>query len=237
MGAIPSFIYLLLALAAFAIAGGLIIWVSSYVKAKDERNPQKADKNPADADPSPTPAKPGDSGISEPTGEQELLCVSRTSKGGLAVSVQGQRYGHLREIKDPQVGRETVEALKAVLAFAEGWLPTARETTPRPAPRNSAVDEEAFLEQLRRSNLFSAGTPAPAAQPEPLIPVEQIDELVQKRLQEHPDLAEQGIHLTTEADGSVYIYVGQQTFDAVADIPDPKVRALIQNAIREWEGD
>jgi hypothetical protein len=230
MGAIPSFIYLLLALAAFAIAGGLIIWISSYIKAKDERNPQTADR-------SPTAAKPSDSGISEPTGEQELLCVSRTSKGGLAVSVQGQRYGHLREIRDPQVGRETVEALKAVLAFAEGWLPTARETTPRPAPRNSAVDEEAFLEQLRRSNLFSAGTPAPVSLPEPLIPVEQIDELVQKRLQEHPDLAGQGIRLTTEADGSLYIYVGQQTFDAVGDIPDPKIRALIQDAIREWEGD
>jgi hypothetical protein len=230
MGAIPSFIYLLLALAAFAIAGGLIIWVSSYIKAKDERNSQKADR-------SPTPAKPSNPGISEPKGEQELLCVSRTSKGGLAVSVQGQRYGHLREIKDPQVGRETVEALKAVLAFAEGWLPTARETPPQPAPRNAAVDEEAFLEQLRRSNLFSADTPAPVSQPEPLIPVEQIDELVQKRLQEHPDLTEQRVHLTTEADGNLYIYVGQQTFEAVGDIPDPNIRALIQDAIREWEGD
>ncbi|MBL7062946.1 MAG: hypothetical protein ISS49_01900 [Anaerolineae bacterium] len=59
-----------------------------------------------------------------PAGEQELLCVSRTKKGNLAVFVQDQRYCRLSEIKDPQVRSEAIAALKAVLTFAEGWLPS-----------------------------------------------------------------------------------------------------------------
>jgi len=168
-------------------------------------------------------------------GEQELLRISRTKKGRLTIFVQGRRYRHLREIKDPQVGRETIEALKAVLTFAEGWLPAPRQTPPQPASRKSTVDEETFLERLRRSDLFPAGGPARTSQPEPLIPVGKINALVQKRLRERPDLAGRHIFLTTKVGGNPLICVSQQTFDAVDDIPDPQIRALIQDAIREWE--
>ena len=171
-----------------------------------------------------------------PADEQELLRVSRTDKGDLAIFVQGQHYRHLREIKDPQVGHETVEALKTMLAFAEGWLPTPQQTSPQSTARKSTVDEEAFLEQLRRSDLFSAGSAVRPSQPEPLIPVKEINDLAQKRLRERSDLAGRHIRLTTGVDGSLCIYVDQQAFDAVGDIPDPQIRTLIQDAIREWEG-
>lgn len=228
MGAIPPFIYLILALAAFAIAGGSLVWVIGYVRGKGKESP-KGDER------SSTSGVPTGSEIPAPAGEQELLRVSRTKRDGLTIFVQGRRYRHLREIKDPRMGRETIEALRTVLAFAEGWLPTPQQAPPHPAPRESTVDEEAFLEQLRQSNLFSTGSPAGYSQPEPLIPVEEINDLAQKRLRERPDLARQHIRLTTGVGGHLCIYVGQQTFDAVGDIPDPQIRALIQDAIREWE--
>jgi hypothetical protein len=221
MGALPPFVYILLALGSLAIAGALLVWVVDYIRSTGSR---QREEPPASVEPT-------------PAGEQELLRVLRTSKDGLAVYAQGQRYRHLREIADPQVGRETVEALQAVLAFAEGWLPAPSRPPVQPAPREPTVDEATFLERLRRGDVFSPRSPAGPSLLEPVIPVEYINDLVQERLREQPDLARRRICLTTEVDGSLRIYVGQQTFQTVEDIPEPAVRALIRDAIREWEGD
>jgi hypothetical protein len=221
MGALPPFVYILLALGSLSIAGALLVWVVDYIRGTGSR---RSEESPASIEPA-------------PAGEQELLRVSRTSKDGLAVYAQGQRYRHLREIADPQVGREMVEALQAVLAFAEGWLPAPSRPPVQPAPREPTVDEATFLERLRRGDVFSPRSPAGPSLLEPVIPVEYINDLLQERLREQPDLARRRICLTTEVDGSLRIYVGQQIFEAVDDIPEPAVRALIRDAIREWEGD
>jgi len=228
MDELPAFVFLILALAALAIAGGLVIWIVSYISGGGKESSKRRRQPPTDV------ALTGPETL-VPAGEQELLRVSRTKKGELAIFVQGQRYHHLREIKDPQVGQEAIKALKATLAFAEGWLPSPRQAPPHPTSKKSTVDEESFLEQLRRSDLFSLGRPAESSMPESPIPVEEINNLVQKRLQERPDLAGRYVRLTTGVGGSVCIYVGQQIFEAVGDIPDLEVRALIQDAIREWE--
>jgi hypothetical protein len=68
-----------------------------------------------------------------------------------------------------------------------------------------------------------------------VIPVEKIDDLVQERLQERPDMAGRHVRLAAGAGLGLRIYVDRRTFEAVDDIPDPEVRALIQDAIREWE--
>jgi hypothetical protein len=221
MGALPPFVYILLALGSLAIAGALLVWVVDYIRGTGSR---RREEPPARVEPA-------------PASEQELLRVLRTSKDGLAVYAQGQRYRHLREIADPQVGRETVEALQAVLAFAEGWLPAPSRPPVQPAPREPTVDEAIFLERLRRGDVFSPRSPPGPSLLEPVIPVEHINDLVQERLREQPDLARRRICLTTEVNGSLRIYVGQQAFETVDDIPEPAVRALIRDAIREWESD
>ena len=227
MGALPSFVYLALALAALAAAAGLLIWVIRYTSSRDTASPKERMESSADVESEPVVVEP------VPAGERELLRVCRTETGEPAIFVQGQRYRQLQEIKDPQVGCETIEALKAVLAFAEGWLPL-KQTTPPPVPKKSTVDEDAFLERLRRSNMFSTGGyRSPLS--EPLIPVEVINNLVQERLRQRPDLARQRIYLVTESRGNLRIYVGLQSFEAVDDIPDPEIRALIRDAIHEWE--
>ncbi|MBL7062947.1 MAG: hypothetical protein ISS49_01905 [Anaerolineae bacterium] len=86
----------------------------------------------------------------------------------------------------------------------------------------------AFLTELRQQ--------APSHTPESRTFVDEINDLVQQRLQERPALAEYRIRLTTGEDGGLCIHVGQQTFGAVGDVSDPEVRALIQDAIREWDG-
>lgn len=175
-----------------------------------------------------------------PAEEQELLRVSRTKKGSLTISVQGRPFHRIQEIPDPQMGIETTEAVKAVLDFAQGLLPTATSTAPQPVPSKSTADEAAFLEQLRQAELFSTGKPT-GLPPRPSravplrTPAEEINDLIQQRLERWPDLLKEKVRLTTHEDGGLRIHVGLYTYKSMDDIPDPKARALIKDAIREWE--
>ncbi len=221
MGTLPPEFFLLLVAIISAIFGGLLIWLVGYINGDKQSNQSSTAATLADPE-------------TAPTDEQELLRISRTKKG-LAVFVQGQRHGHLREVADSQMGRETIEAIKAVLAFAEGWLPPPRQAPPPPDPEKSAVDQEDFLDQLRQRDLVPSEESSKSPQPEPLPLVEEIDDLVQQRLQQWPEMTGQRIRLASGEDGNLYIYVGQQTFSSVDDISDPQVQALIRDAIREWE--
>jgi hypothetical protein len=228
------FIFAIIAFLLGALSAWLIGYVSRGGKGKDRQQP------------GPT-AEPEGYGS---TDGQELLRVLRAKGGLLNVYVQGQRCRQLREITDPQVGRETVEALKAVMAFAEGHLPSIRQQAAQaaqPAPTASTTDQEAFLQQLRQPPpSFSSGPLTPPGKPkvrtpgnmlDPLTFIDDIDELVQQKLEHRPDLAGRFIRLTTGMGGGLRVYVDQQIFEAVGDISDPEVRALIQEAIREWESE
>ena len=179
--------------------------------------------------------------------EKELLRVSRTGDGELVVFVQGRPYRRLREINDPRLGRATIEALQAILAFAEGWIhliqrwaaeaeaakeaEAERERPPRRLPRVAPRQAEGLSGLTGRS-----GGREPGRMLDPLPLVEEVNVLVQRRLRERPDMAHHLITLTTGLDGGLRIYVDQQAFQTLDDLADPKVRSLIQDAIREWEG-
>jgi hypothetical protein len=44
------------------------------------------------------------------------------------------------------------------------------------------------------------------------------------------------VRLANGLDGGLRIYVDDDVFEAVGDITDFKVREIIRDAIREWEG-
>ncbi len=174
-----------------------------------------------------------------PAEEQELLRVSR-KKDNLTVFVQGRPFRHIQEIPDPQMGIETTEAIKAVLDFAKGLLPTVTPAASQPAPQKSTADEAAFLEQLRQAELFSTGKatglpPRPSRVAPLRTPAEEINDLIQQRLERWPDLLKEKVRLSTHEDGSLRIHVGLYTYKSVDDVPDPQARALIRDVIREWE--
>lgn len=231
MGTLPPELFILVI--SCLVIGGILVWAFFYFSGQSagKQRPRKSSSS-APIDPSASPDG------------QELLCVSRTERGKLAVSVQGQHRQRLNQITDLQVRQETVEALKAILAFAEGWLPS------QPQAQSSAtmpeIDEETFLAQLRQSNPFTLGKgpsslespqrPTTSVAPKPpKPPADEINELIQQRLKKWPNLFDQKISLSTNPDGSMRIRVGLQTFKSVDDIPDSRVRALIQDVIREWE--
>jgi hypothetical protein len=71
---------------------------------------------------------------------------------------------------------------------------------------------------------------------DPLNLTDNIDQMVQQKLRERPDLAGRRVRLANSLDGGLRIYVDDDVFEAVGDITDFKVREIIRDAIREWEG-
>jgi hypothetical protein len=229
-----------------AVAGGLLMWLAGYINrsigggssARREHDLSIAAAAWAEAEaPVPTPA---------PAGEQQLLRVSRTDEGELTVFVQGQPCNRLRDISDPRAGREAIEALQATLAFAEGWVPFIQKelTEPAVSTEPTGPQERRPRQPLRpvrpaadsaSATVVKPGVREPGSMLDPLTMVEEIDALVQRRLKERPDLADRLITLTIGLGEGLRIYMDQQVFQTVDEIDDPHVRALIQDAIREWE--
>jgi hypothetical protein len=219
MGSLPLGVFVLIIALLSALAGALLAWLIAYAISSGESKPRES--------------SPQRASLSETT---ELLRVSRTD-GDLAVFVQGKPLRHLREITDPEVGGETVAAIRAVLTFAEGWLPTLQqhERVPHSTGQSVKAGGPRSLHQLSGRTQTAFDRPSEAPLLEPLSLVEEIDALVQERLPERPDLAERGIRLTRDIDGSILIYVGQQRYRSPDEIPDDDVRTFIHDAIRTWE--
>ncbi len=65
--------------------------------------------------------------------------------------------------------------------------------------------------------------------------METIDAFLQERLQERPNLAKRGIRLTRDVKGHILVYVGQERYRSLDQIPAAEVRAFIRETIRLWE--
>lgn len=245
MGTLPPEFLLVVIALVFGLAGGLGVWLVRYVAGRGK--PKHAQSVAA-------PSTEADE--LSPDDGKELLRVSRTKAGELVVFVQGRHYHHLRGITDRKVGRETVEAINTVQAFAAGSLPTSQRISPQASPASSQpavapgaprAEQEAPARRARRPSTPPPLPEGPAAtrrasarKPgnllDPLTFVEDIDELVKRRIQERPDLAGRFVHLEASPGGGIRIHVDRQVFEGVGDVTDPQVRAIIQDAIREWEG-
>ena len=128
-------------------------------------------------------------------------------------------------------------AVKEVLAFAEGWLPALQEreatsSTPHQRPISIATGPSSPMGQTTPGTMERMED---ARLADPLKLIEEVNTLIQKRLQEQPDLAQRGIRLTRDIDGHLLIYVGQQHYRSADEIPDNVVRSFIQETIRMWE--
>ncbi|HET91718.1 MAG TPA: hypothetical protein ENN99_13420 [Chloroflexi bacterium] len=270
-------IYLFLAVGCLSGAAGIVVWIIGYFRGRGQGENARQDSERAPAPnlelergrASSPPVEAASETLSPTTpsasserqlapDEQELLRVVRTVEGKPVVLVRGNRYDRLQDIKDALAERDAAEAVHALLAFAEGWLPALKHI-PSQAPPPSAETEEMFLKMLREADLFASGrkpsllsgggsvltamdqsfqdlVTSPGSRL--VAPAEQINSLVQQRLQDRPDLRKHGIiRISTSMDGSLRFHVGLKSFDAVDDITDPQVRALIADAIQEWSED
>ena len=219
MGALPPGALILLVAALSALAGGVLTGLIFYATDAGRRD---------------TPDRPSDQ---TETRTKDMLRVVQTNSGP-AVLVRGQRKRHLREIGDRQTGEEAVAAVRAVLAFAEGWLPALQERGVPSATSGPAPHPAASRVSSSSSPVFANSGPEDPSTSSPsqtLNLFEEIDTLLQRRVVERPDLATRGIRLTEDLDGGLLIYVGRERYHSTADIPDDAVRGFIRETIRMWE--
>lgn len=254
MDTLPVLAYALFALIPISLACILAIWLVRTLSGGGKKrgaqqlsppsvSVSQAQSPPAQQVQSPTTPRTEPTPAVGPTDDRELLRIVRTEEGGLSVLAGGRPYRRLRDINDPRVGQDTMEAIRAVLTFAEGWISFIQEwstevSESRASPVRSIPAQQPHRESARRTASPQTGTmaiPPPGSMLAPLPLIDEINDLVQVRLREYPELADHLITLSTALDGSLRIYVDHQVFHAVGDITNPKIKALIQGAIREWE--
>ncbi|MBO9362867.1 MAG: hypothetical protein J7452_11780 [Thermoflexus sp.] len=84
--------------------------------------------------------------------------------------------------------------------------------------------------------MLQESTSAPRAEPrlQGPAPAEQLDRILQDLLREHPELPYPAVRLETLPDGTLGILVGTRRYQRIEDVPDPELRALLQEAVRRW---
>jgi len=130
--------------------------------------------------------------------------------------------------------RPWVEASPAVPASQPAASP--RPASAPPAASTAAMPPlpaAATVEPVKVT-LGQSRAARPAAAPQPKTIVQQIDEVLQKRLAGTP-LGTRNIHLAEGLGGSVEVWIGLQKYKGIDEVPDPEVVAAIRAAISEWE--
>jgi len=64
--------------------------------------------------------------------------------------------------------------------------------------------------------------------------IDEVNEILQKKLHGSP-LAGKGIHLMENHNKEIRFWVGLNSYNDVEEIPDPEVRQIIDESVREWE--
>lgn len=149
----------------------------------------------------------------------EMMRVWRDlSSNNLIVEMRGQYLGDHAALKAANLQARFASLIEELQRFGQIAPPAAAEQVAKPkrTPKQAA--------------------PVAAAAPlGGMSMAEQIEELLQRKLLAQPEFADSSIHVRPSPSSGVHIEVNGELYDAVSDIPDENIRAMIQSAIEEWE--
>lgn len=128
---------------------------------------------------------------------------------------------------------------------------SVQEVAPEPADSPAPSPEEAdLIEQIVPSSVGESATeeeigtffrnpfrrkPKNPAPTPPKSFAEQIEELLQERLQASGELSGRTVHIREAVGGGIIITVDGTAYEGVGDIAEQDVRAFVQATIRQWE--
>lgn len=148
--------------------------------------------------------------------------------GEWQVEVNGNRYTHLKDIHDNQSARKVLDALSGLQRFA-GSIPIGAVSDPDPI----AASSRSVSRPPAKPSANVPGNPKFPAPKDSIL--DQIENVLQRKLLRNPALSERHIHIGAEPDGSLLIEVDQAVYRSADEVPDEAVRAVIQAAIQDWE--
>jgi hypothetical protein len=174
-----------------------------------QERPSAAASAPA---PAPLPAVPVAAQL--PSAHERAIPVATLLRdeltGSLIIRVGDREYRNAADLMASN-DRQRIEYTAADL---NRWLGTDRTSSVRPAPAETPTKR--------------------AAPPRPASMVEQINAILEKRLQERPELS-RGIRLAEGPGGAIKVYVGIDSYNGIDDVPGAEIRELIREAVAEWE--
>jgi hypothetical protein len=218
---------------------------------------------PESRGPTPPPAQaapvPGAETAREP-GVTPLMQVWQDPEGVLIIEVEGRRYRHLFEIQDGGIGRRVLDTINRLVAFSRGQEPRAvspsapRTAAPTPADVGPSVEgvvearSQDFVDRLRQKSDTQPLKSRLSADPVPfrrrseaqqtgitLNLADEIDQLLQVRVQASSTFSQRYIHVTSTPDGGINFDVDGTRYGTLDELPDPQIVALIRAAIADWE--
>lgn len=153
------------------------------------------------------------------SGEVNVLSLWVDIGQNLYLDLDGER------VDTQALTAEQRRRLIALLTYMRPWL----EVTPASQPTRQAVKPVIKASAVAAKEAESEEEPVA-----PVSMVAQIDAILQARLTSTP-LAGRGIRLQESPEGGVIVQVGVNKYQALDEIPDPEVQAVIRAAISEWE--
>jgi hypothetical protein len=219
----PSIIFLVFIV--FCIGASVGSLVESALKRRSSPHPPQISTK------SQVPAKNDLAG----EGDVEIFGAWRKSNNNIWLEMDGKRLDN----KEALLPAQRQRLLNLVLDLRP-WLEMTRSAAARPGeaqqPVRSAVPEPggaAQLVQTKKSNSALADEKKP---PQPVLDsiIEQINRILQEKLTASM-FRERGIQLTEGPGGIVIIKDGVNTYEGVDTVADPEVKAIIQEAVADWE--
>jgi hypothetical protein len=162
-----------------------------------------------------------------------LLRLSQDQAGQLRLDLDDERVNTAALTGDQR------KRLIALLTLMRPWLEVGK---PQPAsPPAPASVPPPPVAPVSRPAPRPVAPPVPAPSKEEKHPPEapqsmvaQIDAILQARLAGTP-LDGQGIKLRESSEGSVLVHVGAKVYQAIDEVPDESIKAVLRAAIAAWE--
>ena len=168
-----------------------------------------------------------------------------TSRQGYAVELNDQRYAASSELDsgDLDFFKRTLKELDAWAGLPAAVVETGIDTAGAAVDADQlavaavpAAASEVTKPSLNPVNIFARALRADLRKPEPgpRSIVAQIDEILQEKLSETPEI-DKSVQLKEAPDGGMVVMVGVDQYEDVDSVPDEQIRTLIKGSVAEWE--